>query len=179
MMKPRTPPPLTALQQTALVLLRTLIGWHLLYEGYVKLLAPAWSRAGAPVDRFSAGPFLRSATGPFAEVFHALAQSPWLPWIDAGVAIALAVAGGLLVLGLFTQAACAAAFTLLALFYAAAIPLQGVPEPRAEGTYLVVNKTLIEAAALAVVFAFRTGRLAGLDCARRARAIAPAREVSA
>ena len=59
----------------------------------------------------------------------------------------------------------------MTLFYAAAIPLGGVPAPGAEGTYLVVNKTLIEWGAVLVVALFRTGRLAGLDLllARRAR----------
>ena len=36
-----------------------------------------------------------------------------------------------------------------------------------EGTYLIVNKNLIEAAAVGVLFAFRTGRIAGLDALRR------------
>ena len=38
----------TSGQQIAVVALRTLIGWHFLYEGYVKLL-PAWSRDGQPM----------------------------------------------------------------------------------------------------------------------------------
>jgi hypothetical protein len=48
------------------------------------------------------------------------------------------------------------------MFYLSAIPV-GLPEARAEGTYLFVNKNLIEAAAVLVVFSFRTGRIAGLD----------------
>ena len=32
-----------------LVVLRTLVGWHFLYEGYTKLLYPAWGQNGAPV----------------------------------------------------------------------------------------------------------------------------------
>ena len=31
----------------ALVVLRTLIGWHFAYEGYYKLMLPGWSRGGA------------------------------------------------------------------------------------------------------------------------------------
>ena len=38
---------LTSAQQVGLVLLRTLVGWHFLYEGYFKLWRPAWSRTGA------------------------------------------------------------------------------------------------------------------------------------
>ena len=62
---------------------------------------------------------------------------------------------------------------LLALFYVSAIPLSGVAEPRTEGTYLIVNKNLIELAAVLVLFTFRTGLIAGLDRlwnARRASA---------
>ena len=59
------------------------------------------------------------------------------------------------------------ALGLLALFYVSAIPTSGLPEPHAEGAYLFVNKNLIEAAAVFVVFAFRTGRIAGLDLLRR------------
>ena len=32
----------------SLVVLRTLVGWHFLYEGYTKLLHPAWGQDGAP-----------------------------------------------------------------------------------------------------------------------------------
>jgi uncharacterized membrane protein YphA (DoxX/SURF4 family) len=42
------------LEAVALVLLRTLIGWHFLYEGYYKLVVPGWTRAGAPVGAWSA-----------------------------------------------------------------------------------------------------------------------------
>jgi thiosulfate dehydrogenase [quinone] large subunit len=51
---------------------------------------------------------------------------------------------------------------LLTLFYLSAIPL-GLPEPRTEGSYLIINKNLIELASVAVLFTFRTGRIAGLD----------------
>ena len=36
----------TKWQLTVLVVLRILIGWHLLYEGIAKLLNPNWSSAG-------------------------------------------------------------------------------------------------------------------------------------
>lgn len=157
---------LSGSQQALLVLLRTLIGWHFAYEGYFKLLHPAWTRTGAPLERFTSAGYLRNAGGPFGDLFRTLADSGWTPWIDNGVAIALLVVGLMLILGLFTQLACVLAFCLLALFYLSAIPLQGVPEPRNEGTYLIVNKNLIEAVAVAVLFAFRTGSIAGLDVLR-------------
>jgi thiosulfate dehydrogenase [quinone] large subunit len=66
-------------------------------------------------------------------------------------------------LGFLTQLACAGALLLLALFYLSWLPTRGVYEPGTEGNYLLVNKNLVEAAAVAVVLAFRTGRIAGLD----------------
>ena len=168
---------LSTVQQTTLVVLRTLIGWHFAYEGYFKLLHPAWNRSGSPLEPFSAAGYLRNASGPFADLFHALANPAWTPWLDSAIAIALLIAGLLLILGWFTQTACIVALMFLTLFYVSAIPLQGTPEPRAEGTYLIVNKNLIEAAAVTVLIAFRTGRIAGLDMlSRRVSATVPARE---
>lgn len=166
---------LSGAQQVTLVLLRTLIGWHFLYEGYFKLLHPAWTRAGVPLERFTSTGYLQNAGGPFGDLLRRLADPAWAPWVDNGVALALLVAGLLLVLGLFTQLGCALALGLLAIFYLSAIPLQGIPEPRAEGTYLIVNKNLIEAAAVGVLLAFRTGRIAGLDSLRRRVSRAPLR----
>jgi thiosulfate dehydrogenase [quinone] large subunit len=154
---------LTRVQTTSLILLRTLIGWHFLYEGYYKLALPGWSTAGSPLAPWSATGYLKAATGPLAPWFHALAASSASGWIDVAVPIALALIGLSLTLGLLTQAGASGALILLTLFYAAAVPLDGVPRPGAEGTYLVVNKTLIEWGAVLVVLVFRTGRLAGLD----------------
>ena len=168
---------LTRPQQTALVLLRTLIGWHFLYEGLVKLVWPAWTRAGVPLGRFSSAGYLRSSTGPFSDVFRAFADASWLPWLDLLMAWGLLLVGLALMLGLFTQAACAGALLLLALFYLSWLPTRGVYEPGTEGNYLLVNKNLVEAAAVAVLLAFRTGRIAGLDILlARPRAGAPVAE---
>lgn len=153
-------------QGVALVVLRTLLGWHFLYEGYYKLVLPAWSTSGAPLPVWSAGGYLRAATGPLAPAFHALAASSLAGWIDLAVPIALVLVGLSLVLGLFTRRGCQGAVLLLALFYLAAIPLDGVPRPGAEGTYLLVNKTLVELAAALVLLTSRTEAIAGLDLLR-------------
>jgi len=165
-------------QQIGLVLLRTLIGWHFLYEGLVKLVWPAWTRAGVPMGRFSSAGYLRSSGGPFADVFRAFADASWLPWVDLFVAWGLLLIGLGLMLGLFTQIACAGALALLALFYLSWLPTRGVYEPGTEGNYLLVNKNLVEAAAVFVVLVFRTGRIAGLDLvlARPRAAAAPVAE---
>jgi thiosulfate dehydrogenase [quinone] large subunit len=153
-------------QQTALVVLRTLIGWHFLYEGFAKVVTPAWSRAGAPLGHFTSAGYLRGSSGPFADLFRGLADASWLPWLDVIVAWSLVLIGLGLMLGLFTQLACVGALALLSLFYLSWLPTSGVREAGAEGAYLLVNKNLIEAAAVAVVLAFRTDRIAGLDLLR-------------
>jgi len=169
---------LSRTHQTALVLLRTLIGWHFLYEGLVKLVWPAWTRAGAPLGRFSSAGYLRSSTGPLADVFRGFADASWLPWLDLLMAWSLMLVGLGLMLGLCTQVACAGALALLALFYLSWLPTRGVSEPGTEGNYLLVNKNLVEAAAVFVVLVFRTGRIAGLDLAfaRPRAAAAPVAE---
>jgi thiosulfate dehydrogenase (quinone) large subunit len=153
---------LSVAQQFFLVALRTLIGWHFLYEGYTKLLQPAWTRSGGPATAWSSAGYLKAATGPLADQFHALGNVSWIGTLDVVVAGALVAVGVSLMLGLFTQLGCAGAVGLLTMFYLSAIPM-GMPEARAEGTYLIVNKNLVEAAAVVVLYTFRTGRIAGLD----------------
>jgi thiosulfate dehydrogenase [quinone] large subunit len=167
-------------QQVSLILLRTLVGWHFLYEGYFKLWRPAWSRDGTPLAAWSSAEYLHAANGPFAALLHRLADSPWIGRVDTGVAAALILVGLSLTMGLFTQAGCAGGLTLLALFYLSQIPTTGAPQPHTEGAYLFVNKNLIEAGAVLVLLAFRTGRLAGLDLLRLESPgrVAPAREAA-
>jgi thiosulfate dehydrogenase [quinone] large subunit len=154
----------------SLVLLRTLIGWHFAYEGYYKLVLPGWARSGGLIAPFSAEGYLRAATGPLAGVFHAMAANPALVRAtDVAVPIALLLVGLSLMLGLFTQAGCAGAILFLALFFVSQPPLSGLPQAGAEGAYLLVNKNLIELAAVVAIMAFRTGAIAGLDRLRPAR----------
>ena len=148
------------------------------FVSIVKVVWPAWTRAGVPLGRFSSAGYLRSSTGPLADVFRAVAEASWLPWIDLLVTWGLVLVGLALMLGLFTQLACAGALALLALFYLSWLPTRGVAEPGTEGNYLLVNKNLVEAAAVFVVLAFRTGRIAGLDLffARKRAVAAPVAE---
>jgi thiosulfate dehydrogenase [quinone] large subunit len=170
---------LSGLQQFGLVLLRTLVGWHFLYEGVFKLWRPAWTRDGTLLAPWSSAGYLRAANGPLAGVFHRLAASPSLPTIDHLLAIGLVLVGLSLMLGLFTQAGCVGALTLLAMFYLSSIPTRGLHDPGNEGAYLIVNKNLVEAAAVLAVLAFRTGRIAGLDLLRRGPAAPPRVEEAA
>jgi thiosulfate dehydrogenase [quinone] large subunit len=139
----------------AIVVMRVLIGWHFLYEGIAKLQAPAWSAAG----------YLQQARGPFAGAFKALTANPNLLELANQATMWGLVAIGLgLMLGLFTRLASLGGILLILMFYLCNPPFVGyfysVPS---EGSYLVVNKNLVELAALAVVFATGSGRVAGLD----------------
>jgi thiosulfate dehydrogenase [quinone] large subunit len=162
---------LSGLQRFSLVALRTLIGWHFLYEGYYKLMLPGWAPDGQPHGAWSAAGYLRGATsGPLAGVFRSLAGSAAGGWIDVAVPVGLALVGLSLILGLLTQLGCWGAAGFLTLFYLSAIPTSGTSQPGAEGTYLLVNKNLIELAAVIVLMSFHTGRIAGLDLLLTGRA---------
>jgi thiosulfate dehydrogenase (quinone) large subunit len=155
--------PGSRLEAFGLVFLRTIIGWHFLYEGYYKLLLPGWTRAGAPLTHWSAAGYLHASTGPFTWLAHAFATPAVLGWLDTLIPIALLLAGLSLILGLFTQTGTWTALALLTMFYVTAIPLTGVPSPNMEGNYLIVNKTLIEWAAVLVLLTRHTGTIAGRD----------------
>lgn len=154
---------LSASRQVALVSLRTLVGWHFLYEGYYKLVLPAWSADGEPLAPWSAAGYLKTASGPLGGLFRRLVDAGWTPWIDRTVEIGLVLVGLSLMLGLMTRIGLWGAVLLLGLFYLLSIPVKGTPQPGSEGTYLIVNKNLIELAGVLVLLAFKTERIAGLD----------------
>jgi thiosulfate dehydrogenase [quinone] large subunit len=157
------PSRLSVFQQLSLVVLRTCIGWHFLYEGYFKLILPAWASDGTHLGRWSSASYLNGATGPVGHLLHAMFDAGWGHMIDVTVIAALWFIGLSLMLGLFTQRGCEAALGMLTLFYVTVMPLDGVPHPGMEGNYMIVNKTLIEWVAVAVLLSFQTGRIAGLD----------------
>ena len=163
---------LTDVQRISLVVLRTAIGWHFFYEGYYKLIVPAWSHDGQLLADWSAAGYLRGATGPLAGLFHQMASPASLIWIDRLLPVALLAIGLSLILGIFTQLGGWGAVLCLTMFYLAAIPTAGVPQAGAEGTYLLVNKNVVELAATLVVLASRTGQIAGLDLLVRRKRVA-------
>jgi thiosulfate dehydrogenase (quinone) large subunit len=139
----------------AITVLRVLVGWHFLYEGLSKLTAPAFTAAG----------YLKQAKGPLAGAFHSLAASPDLLGNANLITMwGLTLVGALLILGLFTRVASLAGIAFVLMFYLAAPPWIGyfyaIPT---EGSYLIVNKNLVEVAALAVIFFTGSGRFAGVD----------------
>lgn len=145
---------LSASQQGFLVFLRVIIGWHFLYEGYLKLAADNWSAAG----------YLANARGPLSGIFQSLAQTPgWLNFVDPFTSWGLTLVGLFLILGLFSRLAALVGVFFLLMFYLSNPPWPGVPTIPGEGSYSIVNKNLIELFALLVLVVFPTGRIAGLD----------------
>jgi thiosulfate dehydrogenase [quinone] large subunit len=139
----------------AITVLRVFVGWHFLYEGLAKLTSPSWSAAG----------YMKQARGPFAELFRSLAAQPnLLANADLITMWGLTLVGLCLMLGLFTRLASIGGIAFLALFYLCNPPFVGyfysIPT---EGSYLLVNKNLVELCALVVIFATGSGRFAGLD----------------
>jgi len=145
----------TNIQLTALVLLRMLIGWHLLYEGISKVINPYWTSAG----------YLSESKWIFSGLFTSIVANPTaLKIVDFLNEWGLIAIGIGLIAGLFTRTATIAGIVLLCLYYVANPPFLGYQYSMpTEGSYLIVNKTLIEAAALFVLAFFPTGRMIGLD----------------
>jgi thiosulfate dehydrogenase (quinone) large subunit len=145
----------SAIQLTALVTLRFLIGWHFFYEGFVKLINPDWTSAS----------YLLDSKGFLSGFFFSLANnSTLLGVVDFLNEWGLLAIGLGLMLGFLTRIATMAGVVLLAFYYLSHPPFVGITFlVPSEGSYLVVNKTLIELVALTVLYLFPTGRYIGLD----------------
>ena len=142
-------------QSIALVTLRIVIGWHFLYEGLAKLTNPYWTSAG----------YLAESKWWLSGIFLDIAASPSvLTVVDYLNVWGLILIGAGLMLGAFTRWATIAGIVLLGLYYLAVPPFLGLTYSMpAEGSYLIVNKVLIELVALVVLLAFPTGRVLGID----------------
>jgi thiosulfate dehydrogenase [quinone] large subunit len=146
---------LSGAPMVAIVVMRVLIGWHFLYEGVAKLSNPNWSAAG----------YLKQARGPLADLFHWMANDPnILEKVNLMNQWGLTLIGLGLIVGCLTRVASASGILVILLFYLCNPPFVGyfysIPT---EGSYLIVNKNLVEVAALAVVFTTRSGLVAGID----------------
>jgi len=148
-------PAYTNTQLTTLVVLRILIGWHFLYEGIVKILNPYWTSAG----------YLIESKWVFSWFFQAIVSHPALLRIVDLMNMWGLVAIGLgLVTGTLTRVASVSGILLLLLYYISNPPFIGFTYTApSEGSYLIVNKNLIELFALSVLTVFPTGTIIGLD----------------
>lgn len=138
-----------------LVVLRVLIGWHFLYEGVSKLINPYWSSAA----------YLLDSKWIFSGLAKTIVSNPTLLTISDNVNMwGLTLVGASLLLGLFSKYGSLAGMTFVCLYYLFAPPLLGLEYGRpGEGSYLIVNKNLIEACALWVLYCFPTSQVIGLD----------------
>jgi uncharacterized membrane protein YphA (DoxX/SURF4 family) len=122
--------------------LRIVIGWHFLYEGLVKLFDPGWS----------SGWYLITAQGFLAGFFHMLgSNAAILSVVDFLNIWGLILIGLGMILGLLTRMAAVSGIVLMGFYYLSNPPLTGLsPGSGLEGHYLIVNKNLVELAALLI-----------------------------
>lgn len=145
--------PYSTVQVSVLILLRMLIGWHLLFEGLVKLLNPNWSSMG----------FLRQSNGVLEGFSDWIISNPKvLVLVDVLNEWGLFLLGLCLILGLFTRFASLMAGLLLMMYYLNNPPLLDAVKT-AQGSYLIINKLLIESITLFALYLFPTGKFFGLD----------------
>lgn len=147
--------PYSSFQVTTLVALRMLIGWHFCYEGLAKLLNPYWTSAG-----YLAGSqwFLKDL------LIDVAANATAVTVVDFLNQWGLVAIGLGLILGALVRPAAIAGVVLLSLYWIVAPPFASVTYAMpAEGSYVLVNKVLVELGALLVVVAFPTSNVYGLD----------------
>jgi thiosulfate dehydrogenase [quinone] large subunit len=145
----------TNIQTLLLVALRIIVGWYFLYEGLVKIANPDWSSFG----------YLMDSKGFFSGMFHSLASnSDMVTVVDWLNKWGLTMIGLGLILGLLTQLALFFGMLMLIMYFFSHPPLASVQYAMPqEGSYLWVNKTLIEIFTMALLIVFPTGHIFGVD----------------
>ena len=143
---------LTRAQDFVLVLLRVLIGWHFLYEGVIKAYNPSWTSRGYLLSASILKPF-----------FTWLAGDSLISFVDNANIIALIAVGVSLLIGIKVKWGCIAGVVLLLLYYFAHPPFPNLPQAPSEGSYWIVNKNLVEMAALLVIYQFPLTSVFGLE----------------
>ncbi|MFT3994056.1 MAG: DoxX family membrane protein [Dysgonomonas sp.] len=138
-----------------LVALRMLIGWHFLYEGLVKLLNPNWSAA----------PYLMDSQGWFSSFFQDLANNPTaLSVVNTLNIYGLILIGLGLIMGCLSRYASIGAIIALCFYYLSHPPFTGIDfSMPSEGSYLWIDKNVIEICAIMVLLYFPTSHIFGLD----------------
>ncbi|MFA7491690.1 MAG: hypothetical protein WCY58_13130, partial [Mariniphaga sp.] len=146
------------LQLTMLVILRFLIGWHIFYEGFAKLINPQWSSA----QFLNESQWILSGLAGWIT-----SNSGVLATVDFLNTWGLIAIGLGILLGLYATVASIAGALLVLVYYLNSPPLIGIEYTLpVEGSNLIVNKTLIEACALCILALFPTSYTFGLDAFR-------------
>jgi thiosulfate dehydrogenase [quinone] large subunit len=142
-------------QIIAITTLRILIGWHFLYEGLTKILTPGWTSKG----------YLMGSVGPLSKLFKGMAESDTiLRMVDFLNEWGLILIGLSLFIGLLSKAGKIFGIVLLSFYYLAYPPLASLGvNAHVEGSYWIVNKNLIEIAALFVLYQFPSSHITGID----------------
>jgi len=142
-------------QLNMLVALRWAIGWHFLYEGFVKVQNPNWSSIG----------YLMDSEGLLAGFFKNIASNADMLAVADFLNMWGLIAIGLgLLLGCFSRVALIAGIVLLAFYYLSHPPFIGLKYAiPSEGSYLIINKVLIELMAMVVLYLFPTSHIMGFD----------------
>ena len=138
-----------------LVTLRFLIGWHFLYEGISKLLNPYWSSAA----------YLLDSKWIFSGIAKTIVSNPTLLTFSDYINMwGLTLVGVSLLFGIFSRYGALVGMGFIMMYYLFEPPLVGLEYGKPnEGSYIVVNKNLIEACALWVLYAFPTSQYIGID----------------
>lgn len=142
-------------QVFSLTFLRILIGWHFLYEGLTKLYTPGWTAKG----------YLLGSVGPLAPLFKDMANSGFiLNMVDFLNQWGLILIGLGLFIGLLSKPCKIFGMLLLSLYYLAYPPFASLGiNAHVEGSYWIVNKNLIEMAAIFVLLLFPSSHITGID----------------
>jgi uncharacterized membrane protein YphA (DoxX/SURF4 family) len=120
------------------------IGWHFLYEGLVKFFSQGWTAKG----------FLMNSYGFLSSFYHSMASNEViLQLVDFANIFGLILIGIALILGVFLRFASMAGVLLMLLYYFAYPPFGNVPvSGNLEGHFWIVNRNLIEAMVLILIF---------------------------
>lgn len=142
-------------QFTWLMMVRLFIGWHFMYEGLVKIMNPHWTSL----------PYLLDSKGPAASFFISITQHDWLmTLINLANEWALLLIGLGLTLGFLYRLSSVGGMCLLLLYTLSHPSFVGADYMMPfEGSYLWIDKNLVEFAALGLLCVFPTSQILGLD----------------
>jgi len=142
-------------QLTFLMMLRLFIGWHFMYEGIVKLLNPRWTSL----------PYLLDSKGIASSMFISFTQQEGvMTFIDLFNEWALLLIGLGLTLGVLYRLSSYGGILLLIMYTLSHPSFIGANYMSPfEGSYLFIDKNLVELAALALLTVFPTSQIYGID----------------